>query len=517
MFFEKTKYMYLLKKYEVVAPKRRNKKREKTSELENIIKFKLYLMKKVKSWFNTFYGLTLLLGSFLVAQEIPFPKDLSGDYIFTNTPEGYPKIIVKDGYYQFKKNWIYKGSYSKIFFIDNKNIPSLRTLDNQKFIALKDSLKTFLVLAGGGHVFSHTENGFLREDSSVEQKNQFSSTVFLYNNQIYMYGGYGFWSFKDYITFFDKATGQWEILKTKSEYIPQPRWKAISHLIKDKLYVLGGRNTPKESDKKDIVLNDIFYFDFIENKFINLGEINPKIPLKYSFGPSITIKNKKAYLQKDKIVFFDFKKDTVTSYFQKNLFEGLDMQRPAFEHLDTIYYIKKNKETSLLVKFPIKKLNNINPTFFPMLVEKKNYFEIIFTLLSFIIVLAVWTCFKLFAYKDFLKESLLFDENKIHFRDESYLLSKKQLMFIKRLEKHKEISATELNNIISSKNYVKSHMTLLRSDFINKVNDIYKKLTKSNLNLVEVAQDPFDNRYKIYRTTKQVSEKESFFTFLFRV
>ena len=45
---------------------------------------------------------------------------------------------------------------------------------------------------------------------------------------------------------------------------------------------------------------------------------------------------------KDKIVFFDFKKDTVTSYFQKNLFEGLDMQRPAFEHLDTIYYIKKN-------------------------------------------------------------------------------------------------------------------------------------------------------------------------------
>ena len=89
--------------------------------------------------------------------------------------------------------------------------------------------------------------------------------------------------------------------------------------------------------------------------------------------------------------------------------------------------------------------------------------------------------------------------------------------WIKRLEKHKEISATELNNIISSKNYVKSHMTLLRSDFINKVNDIYKKLTKSNLNLVEAAQDPFDNRYKIYRTTKQVSEMESFFTFLFRV
>ena len=74
-----------------------------------------------------------------------------------------------------------------------------------------------------------------------------------------MYGGYGFWSFKNYITFFDKATGQWEILKTKSEYIPQARWKAISQLIKDKLYVFGGRNTPEGSLVRDIVLNDIFY------------------------------------------------------------------------------------------------------------------------------------------------------------------------------------------------------------------------------------------------------------------
>ena len=59
-------------------------------------------------------------------------------------------------------------------------------------------------------------------------------------------------------------------------------------------------------------------------------------------------------------------------------------------------------------------------------------------------------------------------------------------------------------------------MTLLRTDFIKKANEVYKKVTKSNLNLVEEAQDPSDNRYKIYRTTKQVSEKESFFTFLFK-
>lgn len=471
----------------------------------------------MKLGFKAFNSLIILLGTFLTAQEIPLPNELPENFIFTNTQEGYPKIIVKDGYYQYKNKWTYKSLDSDFFFVENKSIQSLESLNNERFTALKDSLKTFLVIAGGGHVFSHTENGFLREDSSVEQKNQFFSSVFIYKDKIYMYGGYGFWSFKEYITFFDKATGQWEILKTSSEYIPPARWKAVFQLINDKLYVLGGRSTPKGSGYKDLVLKDIFSYDFIEKKFINLGKINPKIPLKHSYGPHLTIKNKKAYLKRDQIVFFDFKNDSVTSFFQKNLFEGIDLQRPAFEHLDTIYYLKKNKKTSLLVKFPIKNLNNINPTFFYMFAEKKVYSEIIFVLLFVFLFLFLWTCFKLFAYKDFLKESVLFDENKIHYKEEFHLINKNQYKLIKQLEKHNQISAIELNKIISSKKYVKSHLTSLRANFIKRINDIYKKISKNRLNLIEEVQDPLDKRCKVYRTTKQVLEKESFFTFLFKI
>ena len=471
----------------------------------------------MKLGLKSFNSLIILLGTFLAAQEIPLPNELPENFIFTNTQEGYPKIIIKEGYYQFKKNWTYKSLDSKAFFVENKNIQSLEVFKQSKITSLKDSLKTFLVLAGGGHVISQTDKGFLREDSSVEQKNQYFSSIFLYNDQIHMYGGYGFWSFKKYITFFDKATGQWEILKIKSEYIPSARWKAVSQLINDKLYVLGGRNTTEGSFNKDVVLNDIFSYDFIDKKFTNLGEINPEIPLKYSYGPHLTIKNKKAYLNRDQIVFFDFKNDSVTSFFQKNLFEGIDLQRPVFEHLDTIYYLKKNKKTSFLVKFPIKNLNNINPTFFYMFAEKKVYFEIIFVLLSVFLILFLWTFFKLFAYKDFLKESVLFDENKIHYGEESYLINKKQLNCIKHLEKHSQISVIELNKIISSKKYAKSHLTFLRTDFIKRINEIYKIISKSSLNLIEEVQDSSDKRYKFYTTTKQVLEKESFFTFLFKI
>ena len=95
--------------------------------------------------------------------------------------------------------------------------------------------------------------------------------------------------------------------------------------------------------------------------------------------------------------------------------------------------------------------------------------------------------------------------------------TKKQIKFIKHLNVNDQISSDELNKIISTKTYAKSHLTLLRSEFIEKLNDIYKKLSSKKLNLVEEVQNPKDNRRKIYRTTRQISEKESFFTFLFKL
>ena len=453
----------------------------------------------------------LLLGTFLTAQEIQLPKDLSEEYVFAQSQEGYPKIITKNGYYQFKTNWTY-NDFGSIKNTLNNEI--LKSFNNQNFIALKDSIKTTLILSGGGHVFSQSHKGIKKEDSSVEQKNQFNASVFLYNNQIYMYGGYGFWSFKDYITFFDNATGQWEMLKTKSKYIPQARWKAIYQVLNEKLYVLGGRNSPKESANKDMNLKDSFYFDLIEKNFVNLGEINPKIPLKYSYGPSVIINNKKAYLEKDQIIFFDFKKDSAVSYFKKNLFEGIDIQRPAFEHLDTIYYIKHKKNTSFLVQFPVSNLNNLKPVFYSMFLKKKVASQVALGALS--VFLICWIILKLFAYKDFIKELVLFDKKRIYYGKESFFLSEKQLLLIRHFEKKNQISTLEINKIISSKKYVKSHFTLLRTDFIKEINVIYKSVTNRESNLIEEAQNPLDNRFKIYRVTNQVFQKESFFSFLFK-
>ena len=468
----------------------------------------------MKSILKAFLIYTCLLGAFATAQEIQLPGDLPENYIFTQSIEGYPKIIVKKGYYKYKTNWVYNDFDLEKINNVSKMLESLKDFNNMNFDTIKTPKETLLVLSGGGHVFSQTNEGLNRIDSSVEQKNQFYASVFFNNNQIFMYGGYGFWTFKDYITFFDKATGQWEILNIKSEYIPAERWKAVFQVIDEKLYVLGGRNTPKGSINKDIVLDDFFYFDLIQNKFVDLGNINSKIPIKYSLNSNVLIDNKKAYLEKDQIVFFDFKKDSIKSYFKTNLFEGIDTQKPVLEHQNALYYIAEKNETNFLMKFPISNLKNLKSVSMPLSSNETIPFKT--PLAVFLTIIICWVSFKLFSYKDLLKGLVLFDEKRIYYGQESSLLSEPQLKLIRHLEKNNQISAIELNKIISSKKYVKSHFTLLRAAFVREVNSIYKSVTNKESVLIEEVKDPVDNRYKIYRITKQVSQKESFFTFLFK-
>ena len=52
--------------------------------------------------------------------------------------------------------------------------------------------------------------------SQLTKPSSFGGARFVYNDKIHIYGGYGFWSFKNFITFFDENVKQWDILYNSS-------------------------------------------------------------------------------------------------------------------------------------------------------------------------------------------------------------------------------------------------------------------------------------------------------------
>ena len=467
----------------------------------------------LKSLIFIFFSFFSLLRTF--SQEIPLPFEAKQDYIFTEDKLGRPTFITKKGLYTYGRQWSFKSV--KIDSLNNTNsaLDKISGFDNQTFFTSINNKKIYLSLIGGGHVFTIQDDFLTKIDNSVIQRNQYNASFFKHKNKIFMYGGYGFWDFKNYITYLDEQTGQWEIIVPKSSYIPEGRWKSVAQKLNNKLYILGGRNNSKKTSNKDAELKDHFVFDLKTDQFSDLGEINPLLPLDFSVNSTSKIENKQAYFDENRLIMFDFLADTVQIFYKQDLFKGINIKKPVVLKNDTIYFVKNLNEKTFLSAFPLQNLNKIKPK--KLQISKRTDGKLLGVLSVFIIVIVCWVGYKLFVFKDFLKGLLLYDESKIYYENNSAILSLQQLNTIKLLEKSGQISSENLNRIISKKKFVKSHFTALRTKLVNEINVIYKAVTKNSSELIEEVPDPGDKRYKIYKITKQVSQKESFLNFLFRL
>ena len=66
---------------------------------------------------------------------------------------------------------------------------------------------------------------------------QIESSSFIYKENIYKYGGYGFWSDRDFITQFDLTTYEWELVPfSNSKTKPKGSHKSIIKVVGDDLY-----------------------------------------------------------------------------------------------------------------------------------------------------------------------------------------------------------------------------------------------------------------------------------------
>ncbi len=450
------------------------------------------------------------------AQDLELPKELA-DFVFTQAPDGTVRLISLQATYVLDKKWKKTALIPPPNTKDSLALYHPKGLNNNNYISFYINNQLHLVLNGGGYVLKLSNNRLERIDNSVDQKNQIDAAHVVYKNQLYIYGGYGFWSFKDYITYFDFKRGQWEYLVYNSKYSPSARWKPLFKLIGDKLFVLGGRANLKNNNDIDVILKDVFVYDFKAKTFEKQGEYNPKIPVKYSNGTGFNIGDKIAYITNDKTTIIDFVNNEFKVANTKKLFKNIDFQKPVFEYLDTLYYIKKKKNQKFLSKLPLNKLEQYNFKTYPLkntATNTNSYWTIAMVML---IGTLTWVFYSLFRYKDFLKTMVLYDEKNLYYGGQSIQITIKQHKAIEALGLQGQITASELNVFISSKKkFAKSHLTLLRQNFIKELNKTYTELTKIKAPLIREEKDPNDRRYLVYKTTQAVIKKYSFWTFLFK-
>ena len=326
------------------------KQKDQSVQIKFLIKLiqssKFIILENVRLLF-----LLLIIPINILFSQFKLPvNDSVQNFLFAKSSSNDPVLITANGIFQYKSDWIYLPFNDNSF---KKEIINLDELNHANFFTKLIKNKLYIISNGAGPVFKLDQNSFKRIDNSTLHKNQFGGARFVYNDKIHIYGGYGFWSFKNFITFFDENIKQWDLLYNNSEYLPPGRWKPIYNLLNDKLYILGGRSGSAGTINQDESYSDIFYFDLLNKEFINLGTINSKLKTKYSLFSQPKLDDNIFLIDSDNLSIINFKSLTATNYYQKNFFLGIDNKFPTFIKGQKLFYISNLKGTKYLNFFDL--------------------------------------------------------------------------------------------------------------------------------------------------------------------
>mgnify|MGYP000530365562 FL=1 len=134
----------------------------------------------------------------------------------------------------------------------------------------------YFIAPGCGIVLKWHQNRIIRIDNSFNHLNQLAGTFFMYNGRPHIFGGYGLFTYKNIVTYFDKQSSEWFLLQVKGNKPPLVQM-TNGKIENDILYIFNGFNMNNELKMKK--LRGVYTLNLKTNSWSRLGDLNPKILL----------------------------------------------------------------------------------------------------------------------------------------------------------------------------------------------------------------------------------------------
>lgn len=221
------------------------------------------------------------------------------------------------------------------------------------FVAIpRKNATTLFIHEGCGLVYEFKSGFITRIDHSYAHMNQFGGVFLTRNNEPLLFGGYGLFSFKNFITRFDMYEREWFKVVSKG-VSPSPRYIPISIFEKDKLFVIGGQG---ERNSEQVYYHDGWRFNFKTNSWKYLGKLNPKLPYFYKWhfkSNQVLHESTPAYyLTAERIYQFFPSRNKVKIWILKNIDKCISISQ-----MNNLLLLRKLNHQTQKVSFSIESTN----------------------------------------------------------------------------------------------------------------------------------------------------------------
>ena len=371
---------------------------------------------------------------------------------------------------------------------------SLKDLDIKSIRPILIKGEMFFIEFTGGRVFKFGEKGLIRIDKSYNHRMQSYSSIFIYDDTIYRYGGYGFWGVRKIITKYSFDTQEWEKLKIKSQSEPIGRYDPFTFIKGDDLYVIGG--TGLGVDDQPYALKDMWKFNFKSSEWEDLGTVNfpefifDSFQSSNNFFGSLAIHdfdNRNFYsLDKETLLLKTFEKD---HYFQK-IIKGF---MPFSIDSDTIISVIEYGDQFFLTKSSADKILSKIRDQKPLIPQSFQLSPYLYFIPFLLAIIAIYIFFNR------RKNIVMIYPNYIRRGSRSVQIIEKEYLLMKYLyENPTNLDTETVLSILGEKHFNDSHNSRLKNETIKSLNNKLKILVHVDYSLTLDKKSQFDKRFKVY-------------------
>ena len=352
---------------------------------------------------------------------------------------------------------------------------------------------TFFKRNGSGEVYKMYNRGLKRIDQSTIQDFLIGSDVFVFNDTLFSYGGYGYWSVFNKLIYYDNITSQWELYKNIQS---EGRFSHETFIDKDKSYFVGGFSLGTDMNQNDVQKRKIEFYDFTDKSFKSSGNsisfFHGK-KINNDLGENLLFQKNKRLLQ------LNFEKNNVIEYFENSLFSKISFDYECYFHRGNFIFISENQNKKYLNVIPQELILSQKVAEYELLENNNNR-----TLKILGSALLATIIFFLGYYLISLKKSLRLGQNIVYYGFNKKPVNNIQYEILREIFDKGKIYSSQIDSLIFDDNLSRASNFKKKDLCLKELDQLLQLLTRINEQVLIKKETKLDARIKMFVLNEKI-------------
>ena len=348
---------------------------------------------------------------------------------------------------------------------------------------------------GYNQVWIEKDDSLIRVDKSIDSRITINSYIFKVQDTVIKYGGYGFWSQRNFMYYFDMDSFEWEYYRLNSKDDLEGSFYGTVNSLKNDVIFYGGKKVNPQNQVEQIPSEEVVKFDYNQRKLSKLGllkfDVLDKKLLTTSNDISFFYDNTFLYkIEPFKNLIFKYNKPPLIN----NIIKSSYIEDENVFKIEKV--ITKTMENEIItldggfLNYPIEESKLYNIPF--------NYLNVLFPILILLPIL-----YLIIIYKK--QNTVLYDDHIFHNKSR-YKFESTDIELIRSILIKKSINLNEVYDIYKNSELSYGHNTRICNEKIDRLSIRLKSIFKLDNQPLKKKKSTIDRRQKILSMSEEFSE-----------